>query len=242
MAEDKKSFLLYADLIHTVRKMPKDKAGELLLHILEYVNDTNPQTDDILINIAFEPIKQQMKRDLSRWEDVKFKRSEAGKASAEARRLQKEAEQKLTKSTSVNKAQQEPTNPTVNDTVNVTVINKEIKVEPVQDFSHLELEILSIFGFNDMPQYIDKRRSVHEFIKFHSKDGKLDAFMEQSRAYNEHLKIGTNIKYRFKLENFLGKQEERYKNGKWLSENWVEKVNSVKISNAPRYTPGGSRN
>lgn len=150
MAEDKKSFLLYADLIHTVRKMPKEKAGELLLHILEYVNDTNPQTDDMIINIAFEPIKQQMKRDLLKWEDVKSKRSEAGKLSAEARRLKKESEQKLTNPTSVNKAQQDSTNPTVNDNVTVTVINKEKdmyksgKPDPV-DYQKF-IEVFNSFG------------------------------------------------------------------------------------------------
>ena len=46
MAEDKKSFLLYADLIHTVKKLPKEKIGDLFLTILEYVNDTNPIVDD----------------------------------------------------------------------------------------------------------------------------------------------------------------------------------------------------
>ena len=41
MAENKKSFVLYTDLIHTVSKMPNDKAGELFKHILMYVNDEN---------------------------------------------------------------------------------------------------------------------------------------------------------------------------------------------------------
>jgi len=42
MAEDKKGFLLYADLIHTIEKMPNDKAGLLFKRILNYVNDLNP--------------------------------------------------------------------------------------------------------------------------------------------------------------------------------------------------------
>ncbi len=69
MAEDKKSFLLYVDLIHTVKKLPKEKIGDLFLTILEYVNDMNPTVDDILVEIAFEPIKQQLKRDLRQWEE-----------------------------------------------------------------------------------------------------------------------------------------------------------------------------
>jgi len=49
MATDKKSFILYCDLIHTIEKMPADKAGELFKHILRYVNDLNPETDDLIV-------------------------------------------------------------------------------------------------------------------------------------------------------------------------------------------------
>jgi len=76
MATDKKSFVLYCDLIHTLKKMPKDKVGELFLHILSYVNDENPQTEDVLIDLVFEPIKQQFKRDLKKYEKTKDRNRE----------------------------------------------------------------------------------------------------------------------------------------------------------------------
>lgn len=79
MAENKKGFILYADLIHTVSKLPNDKAGELLKHILSYVNDEKPQTDDLIIQLTFEPIKQQLKRDLKKYEDKKSKKSISGR-------------------------------------------------------------------------------------------------------------------------------------------------------------------
>lgn len=127
MAEGKKSFVLYADLLSVVDKMPDEKAGELLKHILRYVNDLNPETDDLLVQIAFEPIKNQLKRDLKKWEDLKVKRSEAGKRSAEARA--KKAEQKEASSTSVESVEQSSTNSTVNDTVNVNVnVNDTVNV------------------------------------------------------------------------------------------------------------------
>lgn len=78
MAKNKKSFVLYADLIHTVRKMPEDKAGKLLLTILEYVNDENPKVDDMVVDLVFEPIKQQLKRDLIKFETTKAERSKSG--------------------------------------------------------------------------------------------------------------------------------------------------------------------
>ena len=79
MAENKKSFILYSDLIHTVSKLPNDKAGELFKHILAYVNDENPVSEDLIIQIAFEPVKLQLKRDLKKWESYIEKQSENGK-------------------------------------------------------------------------------------------------------------------------------------------------------------------
>lgn len=79
MAEDKKSFILYCDLISTVCKLPDEVAGKLLKIILEYVNDNNPIVEDLLLQIAFEPIKQQLKRDLKDWEATKGERSNSGK-------------------------------------------------------------------------------------------------------------------------------------------------------------------
>jgi hypothetical protein len=79
MAENKKSFILYCDLIYTIEKMPNEKAGELFKHILMYVNDKNPETEDLITNLTFEPIKQQLKRDLIKFEEVKEIKSNGGR-------------------------------------------------------------------------------------------------------------------------------------------------------------------
>ncbi len=42
MAEEKKGFLLYSDIIHTIEKLTDEQAGVLFKHILKYVNDLNP--------------------------------------------------------------------------------------------------------------------------------------------------------------------------------------------------------
>lgn len=68
MAKDKKSFILYCDIIHTVEQLNDVDAGKLFKHVLRYVNDLNPEADDIITKIAFEPIKQQLKRDLQKYE------------------------------------------------------------------------------------------------------------------------------------------------------------------------------
>ena len=85
MAKDKKGFILYADQKALFEQLPNDKAGELIKFIFAYVNDEDPVTEDLIINLAFTPIKQQLKRDLKKFEETKGKRSEAGKAGANKR-------------------------------------------------------------------------------------------------------------------------------------------------------------
>lgn len=117
MAENKKGFVLYADLIHTVSELPNEIKGKLFQLILDYVNDLNPEPNDLILKIAFNPIKLQLKRDLKIWESKIKQRSEAGKASAKVR---------STKSTTV---ESRSTNPTVivNVKDTVTVKDKVIK-------------------------------------------------------------------------------------------------------------------
>jgi len=79
MATDKKSFILYSDSQGLINQLPDDVAGRLLKHIYAYVNDENPISEELLLNIAFEPIKMQFKRDLKKWEESKDAKSINGK-------------------------------------------------------------------------------------------------------------------------------------------------------------------
>ena len=140
MAENKKSFLVYCDLIHTLEKMPDDKAGALFKHILRYTNDLNPITDDLVIELTFEPIKQQLKRDLIKWEGKSTSRSETGRLggikSGEARRRkmnQNEAIEAIALNTKQN--EQVIVTDTVIDTVNVIDKDKDkIKKKSKKEF------------------------------------------------------------------------------------------------------------
>lgn len=76
MATDKKSFLLYCDIIHTVEQLTDEQAGDLFKHILRYVNDLNPQSVSVITKIAFEPIKQALKRDLDKYESIRKRNSD----------------------------------------------------------------------------------------------------------------------------------------------------------------------
>jgi hypothetical protein len=116
MAEDKKSFIMYADFIHAFENLEDDEAGRLIKHLLRYVNDLNPEYPDKITKIAFEPIKQQLKRDLKEWEQTRGYRSASGRKgglkSGESRRLkQNEAKRSNASKNEANEAV----------TVNVTV-------------------------------------------------------------------------------------------------------------------------
>lgn len=78
MAQNKKSVLLYCDIIHTVEALSDEEAGKLFKHTLQYVNDMNPVTTDRIVQLAFEPIKQSLKRDLKKWESTKESKRESG--------------------------------------------------------------------------------------------------------------------------------------------------------------------
>jgi hypothetical protein len=78
MAKNKKSFILYCDQQGVFNKLPDEIAGKLIKHIFAYVNDENPPCNDLLLSIAFEPIKTQLKRDLVKYVDYIEKQSVNG--------------------------------------------------------------------------------------------------------------------------------------------------------------------
>lgn len=143
MAENKKGFVLYADQKSIIDMLPNDKAGELLKHIFAYVNDENPVNEDPLINLAFEPIKLQLKRDLQKWEETRVKRSIAGSISAEKRKQQNQ--QVLT---SVESVEQVPTKSTVivNDNVNVNVNVNDINNISSSTKNEFSQEVIQTFN------------------------------------------------------------------------------------------------
>ena len=112
MAEGKKTFIFYSDWINMVREMPDADAGALLKHVLGYVNDENPITDNTLVKMAFGHMKPLIKTDLKKWDVIREKRKEAGAKGG--KRTQANAKQ-----IQANAKQVQP----VNDNVNVDTIN-----------------------------------------------------------------------------------------------------------------------
>lgn len=147
MAENKKSFVAYADWKETFDKLPDDIAGKLIKHIFAYVNDENPESNDYVIDAVFSNIKNTLKRDLKKWENQMEQRREAGKRSAEQRALNKSNERSI----SLNEKQRNPT-VSVNDSVSVSESVSDIKKKRVNKFTPPTLdEVITYFtenGFN----------------------------------------------------------------------------------------------
>lgn len=120
--KNKKSVLLYCDIIHTVEKLDDKTAGLLFKHYLRYINDLNPETDNLLVEISFEPMKQNLKRDLKKWE-VRAERSRSnGSLGGRPKKIE---EPKITQQVILKP--RKPVKDTVTVTVKDKVINKEEK-------------------------------------------------------------------------------------------------------------------
>jgi hypothetical protein len=92
MEEKKKGCIIYADLIHTVRKLPKEARADLLMAILEYINGETPIISDILVDLVFEPVRRQIDRDVEKYEDKSRKNSENGKKGGRPRKANESEE------------------------------------------------------------------------------------------------------------------------------------------------------
>ena len=68
MSENKKSFVIYCDLINTIDHLTTLEKGMLFEHLLDYVNDKNPVLEDRVLLGTWKHIEQSLKRDLKKYE------------------------------------------------------------------------------------------------------------------------------------------------------------------------------
>lgn len=159
MAENKKSIIVYADWIHVFKELDDEEAGQLIKHFFSYVNDEDPIAPSKLIKIAFEPIKQTLKRDLENWNKFREKQSENGKKGGRPTitkpleenpnnpSLLEESQKSLSVSVSVSDS--------VNESVNVIVKENNIDSRKLKFASTLQ-PFLSTYGkdfLNDFYKY-----------------------------------------------------------------------------------------
>ena len=139
MAEGKKGVVLYADLIHQLEKMPNEKAGELFKTILRYVNDLNPEVNDLMVDLVFEGVKQQLKRDLRKYEERADRSRENGRKGGRPRKTDEDNK----KPTETQQVFSEPRKPDIDKVIDKDkdkVIDKDILYYYDKDNLQLTIE------------------------------------------------------------------------------------------------------
>lgn len=147
---NKKSFVLYADMIGVVQKLPDEKAGQLLKLILAHVNGEEFDVDDLMLDIAFEPIKAQLTRDAEKWANTCKARSEAGKKGGRPKK-QSKAKKPIASFEKQSKAKKaDNDNDNDSETVNVNVTDTKHRVE------NLEIRLIRLLSPNARREELNK--------------------------------------------------------------------------------------
>ena len=217
MADGKKSFLLYCDIIHMVSKMPDEMAGRLFKHILEYVNDMNPKTDDLLIELSFEPIKQSLKRDLEKWESIRNRNRTNGLNGGRPK-----TQQTPEKPSGLLENPDEPKKP---DSVSVSVSDIE---EPIVVDYNFVLESYHSFC-NNLPKVLklsyERKKHVNARVREFGIDTVVDVFKKTGSSSflngNNDKKWKADFDWIFNPNNFLKILEGKYTKTKQSKEEWI---------------------
>jgi hypothetical protein len=185
MAKDKKSFILYTDQSGVFNQLPDEIAGKLIKHIFAYVNDENPISDDLIINIAFEPIKQSLKRDLKRYEEYVDKQSVNG---AKGGRPKKANETQITQPffEKPKKADSVSVSDSVNDNEINNLKNKKFIKPTIEDIKK-EFPEMNAQNFYDYYESVGWMRG-----KTAVKDWKATARNWNSKDYNKQTQVTAN--------------------------------------------------
>lgn len=206
--QGKKSFILYTDLIHTVKKLNREQRGDLLMTILEYVNDENPVIEDILIDLVFEPIKQGLKRDLNKWQEFTEKQKLNG--SKGGRPKKDEEKPKEPKPFVENPKKPMNVSVNVNDNVTVNVTEKRDNLSP-QNFYLSEIES------NKDHEFIEGYKEIY-FVMFKG---------ELKNTFSDVVKIKEQISFK----NYLVLREKEKECRVTVIEKLAALANSKKSKN-----------
>jgi hypothetical protein len=216
MAEGKKSFILYLTQRPTFEGLTDEEAGKLIKTIFSYVSDENPQPTGI-IKYAFEIIKPLLKADLKEWENIKQKRTEAGRLGGIARANNlKQNVANLANATNDKQAQanqavnvNDNVNVNVNDNVNVNVVSKETN-NNIYTVGNPPVEYIGLFDFwNSKPNLIHHKEINEARFKAFKKVLKIYSCDEIHKAidrYSMILESDYRFTYKWSLEDFLNRK------------------------------------
>lgn len=159
MAKD--SFILYTEQKEVIDKLSDEQAGKLIKAIYEYVETGQMPKLDTLLEIVIIPFKQNIDRNADKYEEIKQKRSLAGKTGAKIKKQKqaKQANANFVKQTEANQA----VNVNDNDNVNVNdndnnnnVVVGDSCVDGLQeviDFYNANIGLITPYGLEVLVDY-----------------------------------------------------------------------------------------
>lgn len=206
--EGKKSFVLYTDQREVFDELSDEDAGRLIKHIFSYVNDENPSTDDLLLKVAFLPIKTQLKRDLKIWDEKKLQRAEAGRKGG------------IAKSSNAKQSLANPSNAT-NDVANLAV-NVNVNGNDIYKQTGTELKV-DAESHNEIFRELWKSTAWLEGIAMKNK-----VTTKEVQNHLNEFREECILKEEFKVSQ---------KDAKEHFINWIKRGNPIpdKNANAPAY-------
>ncbi len=227
MELEKKSFVLYADLISTVEILNDKQRGDLFLCILKFVNQQEFQIEDIAVKVALEPVKLQITRDSKKYEAKKKAQSLAGKRSADIRKSSKSDDIEISTKlknvevTSTNLKHVEVTSTNLTDNGNGTDnVNENDKVI-ILDNSEFEFSIKNVH-YKGAPSLLAKSSEYISFLNTRLKTKKVelaDFIKTFDEEYNgisfediKHFKNSINLIIK-NLANGYNKKNDRRNEG-----------------------------
>lgn len=152
------SFILYTEQKAVIDKLTDEQAGKIIKAIYEYAEtDKMPKLDNVL-DLVITPFKLVLDRNNNKWQDIKKKRSEAGKIGAEIKKQKqaKQANAKFDKQTKANQAVN------VNDNVNVNVNDNDNNsasdscidgLQKIIDFYNENIGAITPYGLEILTSY-----------------------------------------------------------------------------------------
>jgi hypothetical protein len=187
MAENKNTFVFYAEWKQDFEFLTNDEAGKLIKHLLQYVNDENPEfeNEDRLLQFAAQKLKNVLKKDLKKYEEVCKKRSEAGKkggvTSGKSRALKQDKPNEANASIA---KQNERDNEYDNEYDNDILLVKESKhVEEVADDLEKISDLKLLLKTKKQIQ-MDRLRMTHK-LSVQDLELKIDEFIEKKVSWDD---------------------------------------------------------
>ncbi len=166
MAKGKNTVLVYRDWMATFEALEDDEAGRLIKHFFKFINDENPIAPDRITKIVFEPIRQQLERDLTAWKKELPTKIESGRnggiKSGETRRKKIE-ERSKTKQNEENEANtlilhENEANEGVKVKVKVNVKDINTQKESANEFNFDFVEDSYKIAFLDWVEYRKQKK------------------------------------------------------------------------------------